>query len=318
MVIIDLALFILACLVLVLSGTLLVKSLSKIASYLHMSEFVVSFILMAFATSVPELFVGISSAMTKTTALSLGNVIGANILNMTLIAGIIILLRRGIVIESKKTKADALYMFFIITLPFILMWIGHQISRIDGIILLAAFFLYVRKLYKERKVFTKEAENNIKKVNPVMNTFLFISSLVLLYFSSQFVVNYATSLSMELLLPPVLLGLFLISFGTTLPELVFESRAVLMGHPEMALGNLIGSVILNSTLVLGVTSMIYPITADFLLFITAGVFMLIIAFLFATFTESGNKLDIKEGISLILLYAFFIIVEFYVKGIMPS
>jgi Ca2+/Na+ antiporter len=64
--------------------------------------------------------------------------------------------------------------------------------------------------------------------------------------------------------------------------------------------------------------MIYPITADFLLFITAGVFMLIIAFLFATFTESGNKLDIKEGISLILLYAFFIIVEFYVKGIMPS
>jgi Ca2+/Na+ antiporter len=143
--------------------------------------------------------------MAKTTALSLGNVIGANILNMTLIAGIIILLRRGIIIESKKTKADALYMFFIISLPFILMWIGHQISRIDGIILLAAFFLYVRKLYKERKVFTKEAENNIKKVNPVMNTFLFISSLVLLYFSSQFVVNYATSLSMELLLPPVLL-----------------------------------------------------------------------------------------------------------------
>jgi cation:H+ antiporter len=114
------------------------------------------------------------------------------------------------------------------------------------------------------------------------------------------------------------MGLFLISFGTTLPELVFESRAVLMGHSEMALGNLIGTVIVNSTLVLGITSLIQPITADFLLFITAGVFMLIVAFLFATFTESGNRLDIKEGISLILLYAFFVMIEFYVRGIRPS
>ncbi len=83
----------------------------------------------------------------------------------------------------------------------------------------------------------------------------------------------------------------------------------------MVLGNLIGSNIANLTFILGVTALIYPISSDFLLFITAGVYMLIITFLFATFVESGNKLYIKEGISLILLYMFFIIIEFYVKGL---
>jgi cation:H+ antiporter len=156
MAILNLVLFLVACIFLILSGTLLVRSLSKLASYLRMSEFVISFILIAFATSVPELFVGISSALQNNTALSLGNVIGSNILNLTLIAGIIILLKRGIMIESKKTKADALYMFFIIALPFVLMWIGHAISRIDGVILLVAFFLYARKLYRERKIFKKD------------------------------------------------------------------------------------------------------------------------------------------------------------------
>lgn len=313
MITINLTLLILSCLVLVISGSFLVKSLSKIASYLKISEFVVGFIIMAFATSIPELFVGISSALAHNTALALGNVIGANILDLTIVIGIVILLGRGIKIKRKTTKKDALYMFFIATLPLALMWIGHSISRIDGIILLGAFFFYAGKLFKEKKIFKKEAENHEKKWEPVLNTALFIFSLALLFLSSRFVVKYATLLSFDLLLPPILIGLFLVSIGTTLPELIFESRAVLMGHSEMALGDLIGSVIVNSTLVLGVTALIFPITADLLLFITSGIFMLIVAFLFATFVESGNKLYIKEGIALILLYIFFIIIEFYVK-----
>ncbi|MBW2991733.1 sodium:calcium antiporter [Candidatus Woesearchaeota archaeon] len=315
MIIVNLILFIVACLVLVTSGTLLVRSLIKIGGYLHVSEFVVGFMIMAFATSLPELFVGISSAIAANTALAIGNVIGANVLNLSLIAGMIVLIRRGIAIESDKTKKDALYMVFISALPFILMWIGHEISRIDGAILLIAFLVYARKLYKERKVFRKEVENHVRRFEPVLNTIIFIINLGLLFFSSRFVVEYATLLSVELLLPPVLIGMFLVSIGTTLPELTFETRAVLMGHSEMALGNLIGSVIVNSTLVLGVTALIHPISANFLLFITSGVFMLIIAFLFATFLESGSKLYVKEGISLILLYLFFMMIELYVKGL---
>jgi len=280
-----------------------------------LSEFVIGFILMGLATSIPELFVGVSSALARNSAFGLGNVIGSNILNITLIGGIIVLIGRGIKIESKKTKKDALYMFFITLLPFILMWIGHSISRIDALILLGAFFFYNVKLLRERKEFTKEQKERERRWEPILNTFLFILCLVLLFFSSKFIIKYASLLSIDLSLPPILIGLFLISVGTTLPELAFESRAVQMKHSEMALGNLIGSVIVRSTLVLSITALISPITANFSLFFSSGVFMIIVAFLFATFVESGNKLYIKEGISLILLYVFFIIVELIVKGL---
>ncbi len=314
-ILMHIAFFALWGVMLIVSGHFLVKSLIKIAYFLRISEFVVGFVIMAFATSVPELFVGISSALAHNTALALGNVVGANILNLTVVIGIPILLRKGIVIESEKTKTDALYMFFIAALPFILMWIGHGISRVDGIILVGAFFVYAIKLYKERKIFKKEVEDRIKKWEPVAYTFLFLFFLVLLFVSSRFLVFYATLISIDFMLPPILIGLFLVSFGTTLPELVFGTRAALAGHTQMTLGNTIGSVVANSTLVLGITAIIWPITADFLLFITSGIFMLIVAFLFATFVESGNKLYWKEGVSLILLYIFFIIIQFYIRGL---
>ena len=315
MLITNLIVFLIACIVLVISGNLLVKTLTKIAAFLRLSEFVVGFIIMAFATSIPELFVGITSALAGKSALALGNVIGANIINLTLVVGIAILLGRGIKIESKKTKTDALYMVFIASLPMILMIIGNSLSRIDGIILLAAFVIYARRILKQKRLFKKELENGIKRKDIILTTILFIFSLALLFLSARFVVGYATLLSVDLALPPIIVGLFIISIGTTLPELTFGSRAVLAGHSEMALGNLIGSVIVNSTLVLGITAIIFPITANILLFSVSAIFMVIVAFLFATFVESGNKLYIKEGISLILLYIFFVIVEFYIKTI---
>jgi len=315
MLITNLIVFLIACLVLVISGNLLVKTLTKIAAFLKLSEFVVGFIIMAFATSIPELFVGITSALAGKSALALGNVIGANIINLTLVVGIAILLGRGIKIESKKTKTDSLYMVFIAALPMILMIIGGSLSRIDGIILLAAFALYAGRILKQRRLFKKEVEDGIKRKDIILTTILFVFSLALLFLSARFVVGYATLLSVDLALPPIIVGLFIISIGTTLPELTFGSRAVLAGRSEMALGNLIGSVIVNSTLVLGITSIIYPITANILLFSVSAIFMVIVAFLFATFVESGDRLYIKEGISLILLYIFFVIIEFYIKTI---
>jgi cation:H+ antiporter len=315
MVITNLILLLLACLVLIVSAELLVKSLKKIAGFLRVSEFVVGFILMALATSLPELFVGISSALNKNSALSLGNVIGANILNLTLVMGIIILLGNGITIKNKRTKKDSLYMVALASLPLILMLIGNSLSRIDGMILIAAFLTYSILLYRKQRLKSKEFTMIEKRWEPVAYTVLFIFGLLALFFSSHFVVKYASSLSIELNFPPIFIGLFLISIGTTLPELIFGTRAVLGGNTEMALGDQIGSVIANATFILGVAAIIFPIKADLILFFTSGIFMIIVAFLFATFVESGNKLSLKEGISLIMLYVFFVIIEFYMGGL---
>jgi len=312
----NLALFLASCIVLVLAGSWLVKSLSKIAGFLKISEFVAGFIIMAIATSLPELFVGISSALAKNTSLILGTVIGSNIANLTIIAGIPILLARGIKIKSYRTKTDALYLFFISIVPLTLMLLGKQLDRIDGVILIAVFLIYARRMYLQRKIFKKEyEENKIKRTTILLTTVLFIASLAVLFFAAKFVVQYAAALSIDLALPPILIGLFLIAIGTSLPELAFGAQAALKGRSEMVLGNLIGSNIANLTLVLGITALICPISSNFLLFITAGIYMLLITFLFATFVESGSKLYVKEGISLILLYIFFIIIEFYVKGL---
>lgn len=313
MVIVNLVLLLLSCLVLIVSGEFLVKSLKKIAGYLHVNEFVVGFILMAFATSLPELFVGISSALNKRSDLSLGNVIGANILNLTLIMGILILLGGGFKIKNKRTKKDALFMVGLASLPLFLMLIGKSLSRIDGVILIVAFFTYSTILYKKQRLKSKAFTMIEKRWEPIAYTSIFILGLVMLFVASHFVVKYASIISFELNFPPIFIGLFLISIGTTLPELTFGIRAVLSGNTEMALGGQIGSVVANATLVLGITALIFPIKADLLLFFTSGIFMVIVAFLFATFVESGNKLSLKEGISLIMLYVFFVIIEFYMN-----
>ena len=313
MLITNLILFLLFCVILVTSGGLLVKSLKKIAGYLHVSEFIVGFILMAFATSLPELFVGISSALNKETSLALGNIIGANILDLTLVMGIIILLGREIKIKNKRTKKDALYMVGFTALPLLLMLIGSSISRFDGFILITAFVAYSVILYREGRLKSKEFVMVEKRWEPIAYTMLFAVGLTLLFASSHYVVRYAQALSLDLNFPPILIGLFLISIGTTLPELTFGVRAVMTGNSEMALGDQIGSVIANATL--GITALIHPISANLVLFFTSGIFMIIVAFLFATFTESGNKLSYKEGISLIMLYVFFLIVEYYIKGL---
>lgn len=311
---VDFSLFFIFIMLLVISGAYFVKSMIRIATFLKISEFVIGFILMAFATSVPELFVGISAALSKNTAIIMGTVIGSNIANLTIVIGIPILLAKGIKITSKKTNIDVFLMICFTALPLILMLLGNGLSWIDGIILITAFFAYASKIYKERKAFKKELENRISRIEIVTQVFIFIFSIILLYISSSKVVEYASSLALDLAAPPIIIGIFLVAIGTSLPELVAGTYSVIKKHSELTIGNIIGSVIMNSSLVLGVTALIHPITSDMVLFMTSGLFMVIIAFVFATFVESEEKLDWKEGLSLIMLYIFFIIIQFYIKG----
>jgi len=309
----NLIFFLVSCLALFLSGTLLVKALVKISGFLKMSKFVTAFIIMAFSTSLPELFVGISSAIAKNPALALGTVIGSNIADIGLVGGIVLLVARKINIGQKTIIKDSTIMVLMTILPLVLMWIGKELSRIDGVILTAAFIFYLWKLVKEEKRFSGKAINNINRWIVLASALGFIASLILLFVSSRYVVFYGNLLAMDLLLPPIFVGLFFVALGTSLPELVFETRAIMMGYKDFALGDLMGSVVCNSTLVLGVTALIYPITAQLFLFFTSAIFMITLAVLFTAFVETG-KLSWRTGIGLLMLYILFIIVELSLKG----
>lgn len=318
---VNILIFLFGCVALAVSAHILVNALSRIASFIGLREFVVGFIIMGVATSLPELSVGIGSAFKENTALALGTVIGSNIIDLTLIIGVVTLLAQGIRVESKAIRSDAVYMFIIAALPLALMVVDllsteeMMISRFDGYMLLSVFFLYIMIQIKKRKGEVKEFKIGVSINQFITSIILFVMGLALLFISADFVVNYGTLLSAELLLPPILIGLFIVSFGTSLPELTLESRMVLSGHREMALGDLIGSVVANSTLVLGATALIYPIQANFLLPITSGFFMLLVAFLFIIFIESERTISWQEGLFLIFLYVFFVIIEFTIESL---
>lgn len=311
MLIENLMIFIFAFIVLVIAAELLVKSLTKIASYLDMAEFVIGFIIVAVGTSIPEFFVGVTSALDGNPKLALGNVIGANILDLTLVIGIITLLKRGITIETKAVEKDTLYMFAVMSLPLILM-LDRDISRLDGFILIAVFILYVLKILSQKKRFRERLKETTHKVF-INNVILAVSSIILLMISAHFVIEYSRLLALDFGISDILIGLFVLSIGTTVPELTFESKAILMKHRYMALGDLIGSVVVNSTLVLGVTAIICPIQittdVEFLMLLTAAFFMLTVAFLFMTLVEYERHILWQEAIALIFLYILFILVE---------
>jgi cation:H+ antiporter len=312
MLIINLLFFSVACIVLAISGHLLVKSLVKIAGYYKLTEFVIGFVLMAIMTSLPELFIGVSSAINKIPTLSLGDIIGSNILDLTLVVGTAILIGGTKKIESKIEERDILYVGIIAVLPLILL-LDNQLSRIDGIALLMIFLFYVIKIICERKQFKRIITYDVRKKDIPKNLFLFIISLVILFISANFIVKFASFLVVGLGLPLILIGLLIVSIGTSLPELSFETHSLLKGYGEMALGDLLGSVVMNSTLVLGIVSIIYPIEENFSYLVISATFLVITLGLFIILTRTKRRISRREAIILLLVYVIFVIFKLVIK-----
>lgn len=279
---------------------------------MRLSDFVVGFIIMALATSIPELFIGITSAMNKVPSLSLGDVLGSNIADVTLVIGLVAILARGIQIKGKIAIRDTYFAVGIAILPILLM-LDRYLSRADGIVLLLAFSFYVLKLWSQRKRFRKTS-NHITRKEFLKSVFLFAVAVVLLVVSAKFIVDLGSNLAIEFGVPLILIGIAFLAIGTSLPELVFEIKAVIAKREGMALGDLLGSVVTNSALVLGLVGLIHPIAiADFSLFIVAAAFLIVALVLFTLLLRTKDRLSWKEGMILIMLYIIFITVELSIR-----
>ena len=310
--------FIVSCLVLVRSGTWVVRSLIRIAKYLQITEFVVAFILMAFVTTVPELFVGIMSALHGQPELSFGNIIGSNIINLTLAIGIGVLIAKGLKCEGAVIQRISIYTAVIAFLPILLMLDG-SISRVDGIILLLALAVYLQRLFYQRERFTKVFNNAFSRDWSRFKLFLkdlgtFLAGLALLLLSAEGIVFSASFLAQAMGLPLVIMGALLVALGTNLPEITFGIKAITMGHKDMVLGNLLGAVVANSTLVLGVTVLIHPLEiTNFSPYITGIVFIILATLFFTIFSRTGREITKKEAFFLLGIYLAFVAIEILLK-----
>ncbi len=301
-----------ASFILIKSAQWVIKALTYLAQYFHIPEFVVAFILAGIATSLPELFVGISAAINKTPILSLSNLLGSNIANLTLILGISIVLTKGINTETKASQKNIIYTFLILIYPILLAMDGN-ISRIDGFALLIIFILYNLILFYQSKNFSKKFEG-AKKKYLIKNIFLFILGIILLLACSEIIVRSSNLLASELKIPLFLVGLFLVAIGTSLPELVFNIKAANNQHKDMILGNILGSLVVNSTAILGITAIIYPIIIkDTSLLAGSAVFLVISYLIFIIFSKTKKRISWQEGFILFFLYLTFIIIQFLLK-----
>ena len=312
-----LLIFVVACYALVRSGAVLVKILTKISHYFKLTEYVLAFILMTFATTLPELLVGVTSGIRGVPIISLGNIIGSNFFNLTFILGLVAIVAGGLKVESKIARRDSWIVFLIALVPLLLLF-DKKLSRGEGFLLIVLFSWYIYHILKQKDAFTHRVHHiahDITGFEKLLKTiFYFIIAVAILILSSWGVVEMAKSIAEQLYVPLVLIGLILVAFGTSLPELVFGMRAAIAKHEGLSLGNLIGSVVINSTFILGLTAMISPIQVENTRVIYIGGGFMMAAILIANlFIASKNKISWKEGLFLLLFYIGFLVAEFLLK-----
>jgi len=318
MIILYVLIFIISVLFLFLSSEWLIKSLAKIAQFLNWREFVFALFIVAFACSLPNLFIGISSVIQGVPELSLGEILGGNIVDLTIaVALAAIISKNGLIVKSRTVQGTAIFTFLVALLPLILI-ADHSLSRFDGIILLFTFIGYVYWLFSKQERFTRHYEENEKttKLKDILKQLgILLGSLVLLILAADGVVSSSMFFAETLNLPIILIGILIVGAGNALPEIFFSIQAAKKGDDWMVIGGLMGAVISVSTLVLGIVALLHPFRIDpidFSLLFVTRVFLIIAAIFFLLFIRTGHAISRKEGIYLFVIYLLFVITQILV------
>lgn len=306
MLYVNILLLLIAFIIFAASGHFVVKSLIKIDKHYRLREFIVGFLLIGIATSIPELSIGVMSALENVSALSFGNIVGSFVVDMTLVIGIVAVVGKEVKLETEIEKRTIFLIANLVLLPLVL-FLDHELSRIDGVILVLAFLLYVANMFSKRKKFKAVKYEYVGKRELHENIMIFIISLIGLIVSARIIVHVATEIANSLAIPPILIGLVIISVGTSLPEIFFETKSVLEGYSSMAVGDLLGSLAFNSTLILGIVAILSPVHAHFSSFIISSIFVVISVLAFLITAKTEREITRKEGFVLLLIYVLFLV-----------
>lgn len=307
--------------VMIQAGKIVVRSLSVTARFLRLSEYVISFALIAFATSLPELSIGINSALSGIPELSFGDIIGTNIVNFCLILGTVAVVGKNIELKDyTHFKSNRIFQMIAILAPLLLILDG-TLSRVDGVILLLLFAWNLIRLFDiddkvlGRKVLRPHLSEHVHEQvstwkNFLKHFFLLAVGAMLLLASTLFIVRAVEDISITLGVSGALIGVLVIAVATSLPDFIVGLRSVKKHKSGMALGDVLGAATINSTLTLGVVALISPITLQNSGFIWIGiVFTTAALLLIFYFLKSKHSISRSEGYFLLGLYIFFVLTQ---------
>ncbi len=256
-------LFTAGLIILVIGAEALVRGASRLAASLGISPLIIGLTVVAFGTSSPEMAVSVISSINNQAAISLGNVIGSNIFNVLFILGLSALIA-PLVVSRQLIRLDVPIMIGCSFLV-LLMSMGGNISRLEGVILFAGIITYtaflIRQGKREKKVpkdeFSEEYALKGKRTL-LVDIVLLIAGLALLVLGSQWLVNGAVYIAQYFGVSEIVIGLTIVAAGTSLPEVATSVIASIRGERDIAVGNVVGSNIFNILAVLGLASIFSP------------------------------------------------------------
>ena len=292
---------------LIASADLLVDGSSGIAKKFHIPEIIIGLTIVSIGTSMPELFVSITSALEGHSDMSLGNIIGSNLSNLLLILGLSAIIKH--VVFQKETRLYEIPMCLLFTITFMIFCNTNDgISRIEGIVLLLLFCVFLGYTIfmgiKESKTNLEKDDAKEEKNNSIVkNIILVILGVIGLKVGGDLTVDNAVDVANYFNISEKIISLTILAVGTSLPELVTSVTADIKGNSDIAIGNIIGSNIFNILLILGVASIIKPITYnvtynfDISILIVATVILALFPFI-----PPKDKMSRANGIIYFLMY----------------
>ena len=300
-------LFILGSITLYFSSNLIISKSLSLSEKFSISKITIGIIALALGTSLPELFVSILAVIKGNDKIVIGNIIGSDIANIGLILGLCAMIK-PIILENKKNISYNLISLFIITLIFLLFLFNNNLLRIESGILLALLFLY---LYLLIKFFSKETESFGGEYENIYISILFlIIGFIMIYFGSEFFINGALGIANKFGFNDLVIGMTIIALGTSCPELFTTYAAIKKNEYQLALGNIIGSNIINIVVVGGFLSLIKNIQVQFQNISNHALILLFLTILFVFSTLILPKISRLLGIIFISIYFLFIFINF--------
>jgi len=315
-------LFAIGFLVLIKSASLLINGGSALAKKWGISDLVIGLTIVAFGTSAPELIVNVIASIKGTADLAFGNIIGSNLSNILLILGIAALIypltiKRGTVWREIPFSILAFIILFYLANDFLFHQTKNTLSRIDGGILIAFFILFIIYTFFSTRI-KGEEKIDVKTVSMSSSLLMIVGGSFGLFLGGKWIVDGAVLIAENLGLSQAMIGLTIVAVGTSLPELATSIIAAFRKNADIAIGNIIGSNIFNVFWVLGLSSLIRPLSfsvnlnPDLILCILVS--LLLFFFLihgkkyFLDFFKGRHyTLERWEGMVFILIYIFYIV-----------
>ncbi len=294
----DILIFIVSMAALIYGADFIIEQSEKIAHHYKISPFVIGATLVALGTSLPEMAVSMSASLKGSGDIAVANVIGSTIFNIALVLGTVFIISKKITPDRDLFAKDSAWALFPI-LVFILMGIDGELNVIDGVLFLILMAAYLTFLIGSNQVEEVEEEKK-EKFAWGKSAALLLVGFIFTIGGADFAIESAGNIARDFGISEWIIGLFLVAFGTSLPELTISIKAALNNNADLAIGNIIGSNVANFTMVLGLSSIVNTLNVDLSanFFDITAAFILSLMLVFITANKLYNK---SAGIVLLVV-----------------